>query len=83
MERTLLLSVEDWQNWYHNKVSAWGSDRSVVSYADTETPNEYPCLVIENESLDEWGYGFTCYDFIYRKDIDQIFQPVISPTKFV
>ena len=72
MERTLLLSVEDWQKWYHNKVSAWGSNRSVVSYADTETPNEYPCLVIENESLDECGYGFTCYDFIYRKDIESI-----------
>lgn len=76
MERTLLLSVEDWQKWYHNKVSAWGSDRSVVSYADTETPSEYPCLVIENESLDECGYGFTCYDFIYRKDIDSIFSNI-------
>ena len=83
MERALLLTIEDWQNWYHNKVSAWGSDRSVVSYADTETPNEYPCLLVAFESLDECGYGFTCYDFIYRKDVDQIFQPIISPTNFV
>lgn len=76
MERTLLLSVEDWQKWHRNKVSAWGSDRSVVSYADTETPHEYPCLVIANESLDECGYGFTCYDFIYRKDIESMFSNI-------
>ena len=80
MERTLLLSVEDWQNWYQSRVSMWDSSRRVRSWGDSETPTEYPCLVIECDNEDE-GWGFTCYDFIYRKDVDQIFQPVISPTR--
>ena len=74
MERTLLLSVEDWQTWYGNKVNAWGSDRCVQSYADTETPTEFPCILIENEDLDECGYGFTSYDFLYKKDVECLFK---------
>lgn len=73
MERTLLLSIEDWQNWYADKVSAWGNDICVQSYADTDTPTEFPCIVIENENLDESGYGFSCYDFIYKKDVETLF----------
>lgn len=74
MERTLLLSVEDWQTWYSNKVNAWGSDRYVQSWGDTDTPNEYPCIVVEVENMDECGYGFTCYDFIYKSDVEKLFQ---------
>ena len=74
MERTLLLSVEDWQTWYSNKVNAWGSDRSVQSWGDTDTPNEYPCIVVEVENMDECGYSFSCYDFIYKSDVEKLFQ---------
>ena len=73
MDRTLLLTIEDWQNWYSGKVSAWGSDRMVQSYADTDTPKEFPCILIEVENMDECGYSFTCYDFIYKGDVLNLF----------
>lgn len=73
MEKILLLSVEDWQTWYSNKVSAWGSYRSVQSWGDTETPNEYPCIVIEVENMGECGYS-SCYDFLYKKDVECLFK---------
>ena len=74
MERTLLLSVEDWQNWYNKEVSAWGSRARVQSWGDTETPNEYPCILIACDSSDEFAYGNTLYDFIYKSDVEKLFQ---------
>ena len=74
MERTLLLSVEDWQTWYSNEVRAWGSDRCVIGWGDTDVPKEYPCIVVCVENFDENGYGFSCYDFIYKSDVEKLFQ---------
>ena len=73
MERTLLLSVEDWQNWFKNQAEMWGGSSRVRSFGDTETPNEYPCLVIECENEGN-GWGFGCYDFIYKSDVEKLFQ---------
>ena len=73
MERILLLSVEDWQNWYNKEVSAWGSRARVQSGGDTETPTEYPCMVIACDSSDEYTYGNTIYDFIYKSDVIGLF----------
>ena len=73
MERTLLFTSVDWDNWYRGKVSAWGSDRLVQSWADTDEPKEYPCILIESENMDECGYGFTCYDFIYKSEVEKLF----------
>lgn len=72
MEKTLLQSIEDWQNWYSNKVNAWGCSRRVRAWGESETPNEYPCLVIEVENEDE-GYAFSCYDFVYKSDVANLF----------
>jgi hypothetical protein len=74
MERTLLLSVEDWQTWYNKEVSAWGSRARVQSGGDTETPNEYPCILIACDSSDEYAYGNTIYDFIYKSDVECFFK---------
>jgi hypothetical protein len=74
MEKTLLLSVEDWQTWYNKEVSAWGSRARVQSWGDTETPNEYPCILIACDSSDEYAYGNTIYDFIYKSDVEKLFQ---------
>lgn len=74
MERTLLLSVEDWQTWYNKEVSAWGSRVRVQSCGDTETPTEYPCILIACDSSDEFTYGNTIYDFIYKSDVEKLFQ---------
>lgn len=74
MERRLLLSVEDWQNWYEKEVSAWGSRARVQSCGDTETPTEYPCIIIACDSSDEYAYGNTIYDFIYKKDVECLFK---------
>lgn len=74
MEKTLLLSVEDWQTWYKKEVEAWGSRARVQSGGDTETPNEYPCILIACDSSDEYAYGNTIYDFIYKSDVEKLFQ---------
>ena len=74
MERILLLSVEDWQNWYNKEVSAWGSRARVQSGGDTETPTEYPCIIIACDSSDEFAYGNTIYDFIYKSDVECLFK---------
>lgn len=74
MERRLLLSVEDWQNWYEKEVSAWGSRARVQSCGETETPNEYPCILVACDSSDEYAYGNTIYDFLYKKDVECLFK---------
>lgn len=68
MEKTLLLSVEDWQNWYYKKKDSWGSINYVQSLGDTDTPVKYPCIVIGCENRNE-EYAFFCYDFIYKSDM--------------
>lgn len=74
MERRLLLSVEDWQNWYEKEVSAWGSRARVQSRGETETPTEYPCIIVACDSSDEYAYGNTIYDFLYKKDVECLFK---------
>lgn len=73
MEKTILHTNEDWQNWYKREVSAWGSQVRVQSGGDTETPTEYPCIVIACDSSDEFTYGKTIYDFIYKSDVIGLF----------
>ena len=72
MERTLLLSVEDWRNWFNSRAEMWCHSGRVRSFGDTETPNEYPCIVIDCENENE-GWGYTCYDFIYKSDVEGLF----------
>lgn len=69
MEKIILHTNEDWQNWYQKEVSAWGSQARVRSGGDTETPTEYPCIVIACDSSDEYTWGNTIYDFIYKSDV--------------
>ena len=54
------------------EVKCGGSSRQVVSFGDTETPTEYPCLVVDCENEDN-GWGITCYDFIYKSDVEKLF----------
>jgi hypothetical protein len=72
MERELLLSLEQWQNWYKCMCDAWGYN-GVYSKADTDTPTEFPCLLIWTNELDENVNGFTSYDFIYKRDVECLF----------
>lgn len=73
MEKTILHNYGDWERWYKTEVSAWGSQARVRSGGDTETPNEYPCIVIACDSSDEYTYGETIYDFIYKSDVIGLF----------
>lgn len=72
MEKKLLLSIEDWQNWYHNTKDDWGGSKYVQSLGDTDTPSEYPCIVIGCANEDD-GWGIFCYDFLYKNDVESLF----------
>lgn len=73
MEKTILHNSGDWESWYAHMVMSWGWSSRVRSAGNSDTPLEYPCLLVSSEEMDEYNNSYTSYDFIYKSDVIGLF----------
>lgn len=61
-----LDNLQDWQDWYDWNSKKFGNR---IINGDTETPNNYPCIISWHEYEDRYDGDDICvYNFIYLSD---------------
>lgn len=61
-----LDNLQDWQDWYDWNSKKFGN-RNIIN-GDTETPNNYPCIISWHEYEGYDGNDICVYNFIYLAD---------------